>query len=75
MSKPSPMGSTFAERKAAREGKPFDPPAAPETGNTTFAERAGKPSRGDRKAVQEDDETAENKAVKSAASKRPAKKS
>lgn len=69
MPKPSPTGSTFAERAAAAAGKesfvaPNPDPQAPAE-NSTFAERAGK----GKKAVSDDG--AENKAVakKSAAKK------
>ena len=65
MTKPDPMGSTFAERVAAAKGetKFADPtPALPaDAANTTFAQRAG-----GSKAITE----SENKAVKSATSKR-----
>lgn len=71
--KPNRMGATFAERLAARNGDTsFTPVDLPITDNTTFAERAGKPSK---KAVKDDDEQVEDKAVKSAESKAPAKKS
>lgn len=79
MSKPNPMGDTFAERKAAAAGADeFEVPEPQHRsagGNTTFAERAGrKPSA---KAVDEDTDGAENKAVapKKTASKRVSKKS
>lgn len=74
MAKPNRMGSTFAERKAAREGSEFKPPVSVETGNTTFAERTGKAVKVEPKQVEKDDEATENKAVKSSESKSPARK-
>lgn len=75
MTKPNPMGGSFAERKAAREGsKSFDAPKVekPEDYvNTTFAERAKAGEKSERKAVDSDAEGAENKAV---ASKRTSSK-
>lgn len=73
MTKPNPMGSTFAERAAAAAGKASftapdtDPEKAPD--NTTFAERAQAAKKTSSKAVDEDG--AENKAVaKKSASKK-----
>jgi hypothetical protein len=73
MSKPNPMGGTFAERTAAREGKAsFNDPTpnpANEFENTTFAERAKAAKKTASKAVESDG--AENKAVaKKTASKK-----
>lgn len=74
MTKPNPMGSTFAERAAAAAGESSftapetDPQKAPP--NTTFAERAKAAKKTSSKAVSEDD-GAENKAVaKKSASKK-----
>lgn len=58
--KPNRMGATFAERKAAREGEDFESTPAPETGNTTFAERGGKSNA---KAVDAETDEVEDKAV------------
>jgi hypothetical protein len=70
--KPSAMGGSFAERKAANEGATdFDVPEPPKTGNSTFAER-GKATAS--KAVDSGD--AEDKSVSSgSAEKRTARKS
>lgn len=72
MAKPDPMGATFAERKAAAEGKATfsdptpDAPGADE--NTTFADRAKAASKATTKQVEDDG--AENKAVKKTAARR-----
>lgn len=76
MSKPNPMGGTFAERAAAREGKSFDAPKVekPEdVVNTTFAERAKSGKKASSKAVDNDAEGAENKAVAKKATARKSK--
>lgn len=75
MTKPSPFGATFAERKAAAQGEEsFEAPtaaySAPEA-NSTFGQRAGR-TKPTVKAVDEDTKGAENKAV---APKRTRKKS
>ena len=72
MSKPTLMGATFAERKAAAEGKStfVDPtPAAGEADeNTTFADRAKAGKKASAKQV--DSDAAENKAVAKKATSR-----
>jgi hypothetical protein len=65
MSKPNPMGATFAERAAAAAGKAsFDAPdltnQKPE-GNSTFGERAGRGKKAPAKQVKADE--VEDKAV------------
>lgn len=69
MSKPNPMGASFAERAAAARGdKSFDAPKVETSeadANTTFAERAKGTKKSESKAVDNDAEGAENKAVAS----------
>lgn len=71
MAKPDPMGATFAERKAAAEGKAsYDDPTPDAPGaedNTSFADRAKAAKKADAKQVESG---AENKAVKKSAAKR-----
>lgn len=75
---PDRMGSTFAERKAAREGNEFVPPNPAEirgASNTTFAERAGRPKKTAAKVVDTEAEEVEDKAVsKKKATRKAAKK-
>lgn len=70
MSKPNPMGGTFAERKAAAEGKSsFDAPAVDvpgEVANTTFAERAAAREKAEKQVRSS---STEDKAVASSESK------
>lgn len=70
---PDRMGSTFAERKAAREGGEFTPPEPAEvrgSSNTTFAERAGRSE----KAVDAETDEVEDKAVSAKKTSRKATK-
>lgn len=72
MGKPNPMGSTFAERKAAAEGKASftdpTPDPADEAENTSFADRAKAAKKASSKAV--DSDGAEDKSVKKSAAKK-----
>ena len=78
MAKPSSMGATFAERKAAAEGMASFTDPTPKPGdaaeNTTFAARAKMNANKSTKTVDNESEGAENKAVTSGESKAPAKK-
>lgn len=58
---PSAMGSTFAERRAARLGLPMPDPVQPTPASSTFAERRAARV----KAIQD----AENKAISGAETK------
>lgn len=74
MTKPNPMGSTFAERAAATAGaSSFTAPkveSAEPQDNSTFAERGKAAKKAGAKQVDADAEVAENKAVKKSAAKK-----
>lgn len=73
----SQLGSTFAIRKAAREGKKIPKAPEPSTGEaSTFASRKAARLAAERgeKQVRSDSGSTEDKAVKKAATKRPARK-